>query len=190
MTNAIAQIAALVVVAEEQGLTEAAEELTRARLHFELAEAQAENRRLKNEAARKAEAAAARVHVAEVVELDAARKAKAAKAPKAKRAPKTLPAVEVEPGQFVEVTPKTSIRLFGEYRGESYDRTFEMGATVDYDSYNLTYLGEIVGIGAKTVSVKDMGRVKRLKLYTFNWRNRNLDLEAIAERNHDTMMHI
>jgi hypothetical protein len=99
-------------------------------------------------------------------------------------------------GQHAEVAPGHFIRLYGvdsnRHRGpQTYDHTFRLGDRAEYDSYNLHYLGTIVSIGEKTVTiVEDGARARhRLSLYEFSWRNRNLDLDAIAARNHDVLLH-
>ena len=71
-----------------------------------------------------------------------------------------------------------------------YERVFEIGDTAEYDSYNLSYTGTIVGIGPKTVTI-DKGRNggrARLKLATFHWRNWAFDAEETARANSDMMM--
>ena len=124
-----------------------------------------------------------------------AAKAKAA-TPKPKKAGKKLAPVKLERGITAEVTPKKSIRLSGEMARWNpkdqvdftveYDRTFEIGDSVEYDSYNLSYIGTIVAITAKTVTVDKGwgdGEVKRMKLQDFGNRNWNLDLEDRLTQN-------
>lgn len=91
-----------------------------------------------------------------------------------------------------EIEPKHSIRIFGIYRNltrgpKPFDKTFRIGDWVEYDSYNMSYTGQIVAIGAKTVTVAPYGdldgRKRRLDLYEFCWRNWDFDREAIAKRN-------
>jgi len=98
---------------------------------------------------------------------------------------------KIEPGAYAIVTPGKSVRLFGvEYSGR-YDRTFAIGDTVAYDSWNMTYCGEIKSIGPSGTVTVTKGRregTKRLDLHVFNWRNRTLDLAAIDARNADVMM--
>jgi hypothetical protein len=72
-----------------------------------------------------------------------------------------------------------------------YSRTFVIGDIVEFDSYNLSYTGPIVGISAKTVKVdmergvdaKGRPRCKHMNLAEFDSRNWDLDLDAIARRN-------
>ncbi len=71
---------------------------------------------------------------------------------------------------------------------ELYDITFNVGDPAEYDSYNLQYLGIITAITAKTVTIVDHGRAHRLGLYEFDRRNHRFDLDAITERNNETMM--
>lgn len=69
------------------------------------------------------------------------------------------------------------------YYYEAYDRTFKMGDTVEYGSYNFAYTGKIVAIGEKTVKIEHSygGKVTQLDLHTFIYRNWDLDLKKIAE---------
>ena len=97
---------------------------------------------------------------------------------------------QVRSGHNVSVTPRKSVRLFGTIdnhihrMGESYDITFAVGDVAEYDSYNLNYVGEIVAVGAKSVTIRDPhGRNHRLNLHTFSWRNHDFDLAVILKRN-------
>jgi hypothetical protein len=79
-----------------------------------------------------------------------------------------------------------SIRIYGVYCGKPYDVTFELGGQAEYDSFNLKYLGKIVGITDKGVTILPRysgGGTKRLDLYTFCWRNCRFDLDAITAHN-------
>lgn len=102
---------------------------------------------------------------------------------------------EVMHGHHCEIGRRGGwIRLFGIETNRcdgpaAYDITFRIGDTAEYDSYNLNYLGEIVSIGKKTVTIKGT-RQKRLDLSTFSWRNRNFDLERLTAQNHATSMSI
>lgn len=77
-------------------------------------------------------------------------------------------------------------------------KIFKIGDMVEYDSYNLRYIGKITAIGAKTITVDKNGKYDhidrvdntRMDLYKFAWRNYNLDLGEIARQNADTMMYI
>lgn len=90
---------------------------------------------------------------------------------------------EREHGAFAVVVPGKSIRIVGiKYPNapfEScapYDRTFEVGDVAEYDSFNLSYHGKIVAIGAR-VSFEQEGyssRKKSLTIYEFSWRNYDL----------------
>ncbi len=96
---------------------------------------------------------------------------------------------ETKEGQHADIVARKSIRLFGveTNRGNgpiNYDHTFKVGDTVATGSYNLTYTGPILAIGAKTVTVEGVcGRTERMSIYQFNFYNNTLDLEAIARRN-------
>lgn len=94
-----------------------------------------------------------------------------------------------------DIIPKKSIRLYGTQINRTqgplnFDRTFSIGDQAEYDSYNLDYTGEIVAIGAKTVTVEDHGERYRLDLYMFAWRNWDFNAKRIFENNADTMMRI
>lgn len=90
------------------------------------------------------------------------------------------------------------IRLFGTYvafkghKGKVVDRTFKVGDTVEYDSYNLRYLGTITNITDKRVTVQPRygSRTKSMDLYGFTWRNYNFDLEEANEENAQTSLYI
>ena len=107
----------------------------------------------------------------------------------------TLPVIhEVKDGQFVGVIAKKSVRLHGVEKnrwvkdphtgvrvsGEvAYDVTFTVGDEAEYDSYNWSYIGTIVSIGAKTVTIDTGHGKRRLKLADFSRRN---TLGTVAEK--------
>ena len=88
----------------------------------------------------------------------------------------------------------TTIRIWGVEANhvngpQKFDRTFKIGDTVTYDSYNFIYLGQIVKIGPKTVTVKtDLRDNVRMDLFDFIRKNRLLDLETIEKENNETSM--
>lgn len=90
------------------------------------------------------------------------------------------------------------IRLFGNYKswgegeGTPVDRTFKIGDTVEYDSYNLSYMGTITNITDKRVTVKPKysGGSKSMDLHSFTWRNYKFDVEKAIEENHQTSYYI
>ena len=91
-----------------------------------------------------------------------------------------------------DVTPTESIRIYGTMidrvrEPESFNRVFKIGDEVIHGSYNLIYTGKIIAIGAKTVTVKDHDRKKRMTLYEFADRNWDLDLDRVHKRNHFEM---
>lgn len=86
------------------------------------------------------------------------------------------------------VTPGEEITLTCLKKGEEEPSSivFKVGDVCIYGSYNLVYTGEILAIGAKTVTINAGGTGqgnKRLDLYKFTWRNYNYDAERIAKRN-------
>lgn len=94
-------------------------------------------------------------------------------------------------GLFAEIGEDV-IRLTGDCWGKSVDITFKVGDTVEYDSYNLRYLGVIVKITPKAVTIRPQysTSVKRLDLYGFAWRNHNFDLEQALTENAETRNYI
>jgi len=77
------------------------------------------------------------------------------------------------------------------------ERTFHVGDRAEYDSYNLHYIGKIVSITNKTVTILDypdssgvQSRKHRLDLHTFCWRNFSHSIEEKRELNADTRMYI
>lgn len=111
----------------------------------------------------------------------------------------------------VDIEPRQSIRLYGAYQNhcdyiknadgthtrieqpKPFDITFKIGDVAEYDSYNLKYLGKIVSIGEKTVTIDAHGtgeRMKRLDLWHFAWRNWDFDLETIRAHNAEERMYI
>lgn len=74
--------------------------------------------------------------------------------------------------------------------------SFVVGDTAEYDSYNLSYTGEIVKITDKCVTIvaykghRGMEKTHRLDLDTFCWRNHNFDAVETARQNAETSMYI
>ena len=87
------------------------------------------------------------------------------------------------------VTKKDSVRIYGVESNHvngpfKFDRTYKIGDTVQYDSYNLIYLGQIEKIGPSTVTVKtDLRDMVRMNLFDFTRKNLKLDLEAVNKYN-------
>jgi hypothetical protein len=97
-----------------------------------------------------------------------------------------------------DVMPGHSIRIFGTMTNRvggpvEFDKVFKIGDHAEYDSYNLKYVGTIVKIGPKTVTIKHYehtATVTMLDLYNFINRNWDYDAVAIAAHNSEEMMHI
>lgn len=96
---------------------------------------------------------------------------------------------DTEQGHHADVTPGKSIRLHGIDHNRvagsvEYDVTFKVGDTVCRDRFNLIYLGTIVSIGRKTVTVESRGEQRsRLDLALFSRRNRHFDLAKAQAHN-------
>jgi 5-methylcytosine-specific restriction endonuclease McrBC GTP-binding regulatory subunit McrB len=94
-----------------------------------------------------------------------------------------------------DIEPGKSIRLHGIHHNTPFDVTFEINGHAIYDSYNLYYVGMITKITANTITITETdnvrdGKVHRLSLYEFSWRNYDFDIDKIAARNHETMQSI
>lgn len=100
----------------------------------------------------------------------------------------------VVPGEYIKLRAEKQKYSGGCALNVIHENTFKIGDTAIYGSYNLVYTGNIVAISGKTVTIEEPygegSRRHRLSLYEFCWRNDNFDLDAIAERNHDMMLHI
>lgn len=86
-----------------------------------------------------------------------------------------------------------SIHITGHYNNQQVDRTFKVGDIAEYDSFNLSYHGEIVKITDKRITIKPQysrDRVKSMDLYSFAWRNYNFDLQKSMDDNAETRMGI
>jgi hypothetical protein len=83
-------------------------------------------------------------------------------------------------------TGKKTIHITGRYGNwKDVDITFTEGETAVYDSFNFDYLGEIVKISNKTVTISPQyggERNKQLDLATFANRNYDFSLEKSEER--------
>jgi len=68
-----------------------------------------------------------------------------------------------------------------------------VGDLAEYDSYNLHYLGTILKITEKTVTMNEQygtARIHRLSLHEFCRRNFDFDLERIKNENFETSHYI
>ncbi len=88
-----------------------------------------------------------------------------------------------------------SIRIHGFRNRKPYDKTFVIGDTAEYGSYNLSYTGKIVSITEKTVTIEEPynynpPRRHRLKLREFSWRNYDFDAAETARRNSEAMYYL
>lgn len=104
-----------------------------------------------------------------------------------------------QPTEFhVKITKKTknspaSISIYREKNGEiEFCQTFKVGDQAEYDSFNLSYYGEIVNITDKSVTIAKTYSSKkhRLDLNQFCWRNYNFDVDRASKENSETMMYI
>jgi hypothetical protein len=86
-----------------------------------------------------------------------------------------------------EIIKNSTIRIYGQYGNcyggpRTFDRTYKMGDTVEYGSWNLPYTGQIVAIGEKTVAIKESRTTHRLDLNEFCWRNWDFTIEDAQEK--------
>jgi hypothetical protein len=74
-------------------------------------------------------------------------------------------------------------------------RTFKIGDTAEYDSYNLSYTGVIDKITSKCVTIiahkgSSIEKTHRLDMNKFCWRNYNFDAVKTAEENSNISMYL
>ena len=72
-------------------------------------------------------------------------------------------------------------------------RRFGVGDIVEYDSFNLSYMGTITNVTAKCVIVKTdsfAGKTKRMKPGEFAWRNWDFSASAAQAKNSETSLYI
>jgi hypothetical protein len=99
-----------------------------------------------------------------------------------------LKATEYHAG--IERNQKISI-----FRNGQHCRSFILGDSAEYDSYNLIYTGRITKITDKTVQITaypgtQSERRYNLSLYEFCYKNYNFDVERVAKHNHEESMYI
>ena len=75
---------------------------------------------------------------------------------------------------------------------------FHLGDPAEYGSYNLRYLGKIIQISEKTITIeepynmygKDHGRRHRLDMHEFCWRNSGFNLAEATKHNMEESYYI
>lgn len=69
---------------------------------------------------------------------------------------------------------------------------FVVGDEAEYDSYNLSYTGKIVGITDSRVTIRKphANGDTYLSMYEFCWRNYGFDAEQVAQKNHEAMQYL
>lgn len=90
-----------------------------------------------------------------------------------------------------EIIPGDSVRIYGTMTNhvkgpQAFDKTFKVGDKAEYASFNLIYVGTIVRIGPKTVTVKHYAHsatVTQLEIFGFVDKNWNFDEEKINREN-------
>ena len=111
---------------------------------------------------------------------------------------------EVMKGHHAVIVPGKSITLCGEmkktvstrrddgrYDHETktvpYSNRFAVGDFAEYDSYNLSFYGEIVSITEKTVTIRESHgtRVRKLSIPDFSSRNHDWSRDQAAKRNNE-----
>lgn len=96
--------------------------------------------------------------------------------------------VEVVKGKSVKI----DVFFKNMHNPRQFTKEFKVGDMAEYDSWNLTYYGEIVSITEKTVTIdpKCGGAKKRLKIADFCYKNYNFDLETVKAENYETSLYI
>ena len=75
-------------------------------------------------------------------------------------------------------------------------RTFDIGDKAEYDSWNLSYIGDVAKIGKKTITIiaykghSGMERAHQLDLNAFCYRNWDFNLGDAQAHNNEEMMYI
>lgn len=97
--------------------------------------------------------------------------------------------VQGKDGLTCEVVTKESIRLVGTLQNTCkadprVDRTYRIGDKAIYGGFNLTYIGRIVSIGAKTVTIqeRDCGSCRKHRLTHERFCRWNRDSVGEAQR--------
>jgi hypothetical protein len=103
--------------------------------------------------------------------------------------------VRIIPQQEITIRLNSTGREAGRHTRFSGERIFQVGEWAEYDSWNLNYLGKIVAITNKTVTIVDYPNShnpckKRLDIHTFCWRNFSKSIEEKRADNADTRMYI
>ena len=77
-------------------------------------------------------------------------------------------------------------------RNNEKPNSFKIGDQAEYDSYNLSYYGEIVAITEKTVTIipRFETKKKRFKIENFAWRNWCFNLSETITQNAETSYYI
>jgi hypothetical protein len=90
----------------------------------------------------------------------------------------------------IKATIEIGVSITLDYKGVAV--RFKIGDTAEYDSYDLRYLGEVVSITEKSVTIqpKYANKKTRLKIENFAWRNEGFNLEEVNRENHETSMWI
>jgi hypothetical protein len=102
-------------------------------------------------------------------------------------------AYPAKPTEYEVECSKMSVAV---YKNGKFTRSFIVGETASYDSYNLVYTGTITKITEKCVTIvaykghKGMEKAHRLDMNTFCWRNHNFDAAEVAKQNQETSMYI
>lgn len=91
--------------------------------------------------------------------------------------------VYVDCGEFLaKICTNHSIKI--ERKDGTPVKVFSLGDTVEQGSYNMVYTGEIIDIKEKYIEVSGCPLdTTRMSIEKFVWRNHDLDLKAIGERN-------
>ncbi len=94
---------------------------------------------------------------------------------------------------FITPGEKIEIHAFTSHSAPSVT-VLKIGDRAEYDSYNLRYLGPIMGITAKSVIVRkgpsSCASTKRMKIEEFAWRNWDFSVEQANRDNAEASMNI
>jgi len=99
-------------------------------------------------------------------------------------------------GHKAIIMPNEYINIYGQewnhiHAPVDFNKTFNIGDSAEYHSYNLKYVGKITAIKEKYIEIETMYKEKtRLSIYEFSWRNWDFDAIKTAEYNAEESMYL
>ena len=99
---------------------------------------------------------------------------------------------EIVPGKSIRIVTDQMTGYDGKPIYTHFDKTFKVGDTAEYDSYNLSYFDRIEKITETQVWIHDhtYNKTKRLSIWEFAWRNYDFNLAKKKRDNSDDLQYI